>query len=501
MAIMRVRDALGLGPTWPPRDQRDTWEEVEMLAALRDSRHEMIAALAASAGMSGTHASYLTLPLPRLIARAKANLLYGHQPEVTAESDADQANLDRIVEENGLGRELRRAASIASSEGEVWGKVTIAPDVLDCPIIEFVSRGRVIPRFVGRFAVGATFVSEYREGETGDRVYRQLETHTAGQVETRLFLGTSSRLGDQVGLDARSETAALAMTDGRTSVVQTGIPYPLCVFIPNALDADPCRGVTDYLGVVLSFLALNEDATIGQANARLVGRKRLFVEGKYLDAAGRLPADNDVFRSDNVISEGGKDGGPINVAQYTFESAALVEWMNFLVDLTMIMAGVAPQSVGRDVQGGGAHSGTALRLKMSHSLMEAAGTGELFDDGVRRLLRMAQLLDARWFLRRYATPDTLPAVERGDGLPVDVVEDSQVITALRGAEAMSRETAIGVAHPEWSDDQVQAELDRIDSEVAAAAPVPPRSTIPTAPPSPALGAPAPPTPQPSGGTR
>jgi hypothetical protein len=131
----------------------------------------------------------------------------------------------------------------------------VAPQVLDVPMIEFVSRRHVIPRFAGRFVVGATFVSEW---EDGNAVWRRLEEHTAGLIRTTLWLGTRTRLGQQRNLAERPETAELELNDGNASQVVTGIDRPLAVFIPNALDSDPTRGVSDYLGVVLGFLAINE---------------------------------------------------------------------------------------------------------------------------------------------------------------------------------------------------------------------------------------------------
>jgi hypothetical protein len=63
----RIRDAAGLSPTWPPRDQAVVWEEVDTLAGLRDSDDATLRSLAAAVGMSGTHGSYVTIPVPRMV--------------------------------------------------------------------------------------------------------------------------------------------------------------------------------------------------------------------------------------------------------------------------------------------------------------------------------------------------------------------------------------------------------------------------------------------------
>jgi hypothetical protein len=127
--LTRIRNAVGLSPTWPPADQVDVWETCELLAGLRDSNIDTVSALAAWAGMGADNAAYLPMPMARMISRVKANLLFGEAPELTASNDTDQALLDDLVDENDLQSELHRAAVLASSEGDVYGKVTVAPDV------------------------------------------------------------------------------------------------------------------------------------------------------------------------------------------------------------------------------------------------------------------------------------------------------------------------------------------------------------------------------------
>jgi hypothetical protein len=498
--ISALRGAAGLDSNrWPPEGTRDVWEEIDFYSALRDSDVAQLRANASALGMSGTHPSYLHLPIPRLISRVKANLLYGEAPRVTPAAEQDRSTLDDLIDENDLTSELHRAALIASSEGEVWGKVTVAPKVLSVPIVEFVSRRQVLPRFAGRFVVGATFVKEIREGPTARTVWRTLEDHTAGLIQTRLYQGDDTHLGTQMPLTSRPETAdLLGGTDdiGNTvAVVQTGIEQPLCVFIPNTIDTDPTRGVSDYLGVEAAFFAINEAATTGQANVRLTARKRLFVKGLYLNSRGNLPNDQDVFRSDEQITENGAQGGPVTVAQYTFESAELIAWQNHIIDLVLTLAGVSPQSVGRFAAGqGSTTSGTALKLRMTHTLMEAAGTGRYFDRGTRKLLRLAQLLDAFEFRRAWRSPTELPSIERGDGLPQDTIELAQELQALSSASAISTEQMVRRQHPDWTDEQVQAEVTAIEG--ANTPPPTPgagvvqtgRESIPTAPPAVVLGA-------------
>jgi hypothetical protein len=159
---------------------------------------------------------------------------------------------------------------------------------------------------------------------------------------------------------------------------------------------------------------------------------------------------------------------PVQMIDYGYDSGPVSAWVDHLMDSTLTFAGVSPQSVGRSVDGG-ATSGTALKLKMSHSLMEAAGKGRHYDRGLARLLRFAALLDSRpttqgGFGRRWSAPDQEPAVARADGLLRDDVEAAETIAKLVGAEAISVEEAVRSWRPEWSASQVEEEVARIRAE-------------------------------------
>lgn len=457
--FMAINDALG-NQTWPPASQRAVWEDVELQAAFRTSDATRIRM---EAGVEWQR-SYMLSPVPRLISRLSANMLFGEEPVFTAEVDADQANLDRLTgpDGNDLHAELHRAAMIASSEGEVWGRIVVQPELLDVPIIDFVSRGRVIPHFNGRFVVGATFVTEWATSRV-ERM-RMLETYEPGRVTTRLFRGTSIRLGTEMSLDS------FEYTRGRQPVTLTGMTQPLVAFIPNTIDTAQDRGYSDYHGLRDRFLAINETGTVGQSNQRLAGRKRAIVDAGYLNDQGRLPAGDDVFiRSSRASGSDPTDSGkPMQTIDWTAGHAETIAWLDNLIDTTLSLAGMSPQSLGRDVHGG-TISGTALKLRMNHSLLEAAGKGRYFDKGIRRLLNAAQVIDGRpvgdgGFGRRYVQRDSTPTVLRGDGLPRDDMEAVQQLTGMVAADAISLEERVAFLHPEWTEPQRADEVSRLRAE-------------------------------------
>lgn len=456
MGIFSTMNAAVLGRnTWPPAAQRSRWEEIEFFAALRDSDETRLRQQASVRW----EASYIVDPLPRLISRASANLLFGEPAVFTAGDEADASALDELTAANELDGELLRAAMIASSEGEVWGRIVVEPTLLDYPIIEWVSASRVIPHFQGRFVIGATFVSEWQTGAT--ETYRLLETYEAGLISSILYRGTRTSIGARVPL------ASFPATETRLDEQLTGIEKPLVAFVPNSLGANPCHGVSDYRGLEERFLALNQATTIGQQNLKLAGKKRALVDAEYLDTRGRLPDGDDVFIRQNKDSIMGDAARPVQMIDYAYDSAPVTAWVNHIIDTTLTYAGVSPQSVGRSVDGG-AISGTAMKLKMSHSLIEAAGKGRHFDKALARLLQMAAEIDSRpttqgGFGRSWTSAATAPSIARSDGLLRDDVEAADTLVKIVGADAISTEEAVRYWQPQWSPDQVAEEVARIEA--------------------------------------
>lgn len=447
--------------TWPLPSVAARWEEMELFAALRTSDDVRLRQEASVAW----NYPYVVTPVPRMISRASANMLYGEAPEFIPGNEADRDALDFIASENDLPSELVRGALISSSEGEVYGRILVQPSLLDAPIIEFVSGSRVIPHFNGRFLIGATFVTEWQEGHAD--FYRLLETYEAGAITAALYRGGRTGIGSSYPLDQ------FPPTEGMQETVLTGIDRPLVAFIPNSIDADPTRGFADYRGLEARFLALNESATIGQANLRLAGKKRALIDGAYL-TNGKMSRDDDLLIRKSIDSMAGDASKPLEMLEYSFEATALVSWIDHLLDSTLLLSGISPQSVGRSVDGG-AISGTALRLKMAHSLIEASGKGRHFDRGIAWLLQSAAIIDSRrttegGFGRRWTDPDVRPQIERADALPRDDNEAAQRLVLLTNANAISTEEKVRALHPEWDDERVTEEVGQIEGDQPAPPP-------------------------------
>lgn len=117
-------------------------------------------------------------------------------------------------------------------------------------------------------------------------------------------------------------------------------------------------------------------------------------------------------------------------------------------------------------------SGTALRLRLIPTTKAGAGKARPWDDALPRILSLMARLDALpdqagGFGRSWSDPITAPSVERGESLPVDEVEESQVEATLVGAGVRSVFRSVQRQNPDWDDAQVEEEVARIRDDARA----------------------------------
>lgn len=499
--IRRVEKA---GQSWPLDDERDAHKTVLKWAAFREADKDALRAIT----KWPSDRDYQVDSLAEKISEAYASMLFGEDIRVTPGNPNDAERLNALIagpagqDDAGFNAELRWGETICSSEGEVWWRLYANRDVSDHPLIEFHSREVVVPHFIGHRLVAAAFVSEFLGPDTSNDgndkrvVWRHFEIHTIGRIENRLYRGTKDRIGQRVGLDAHPETREL------DEVWDHELPGMLCGRIPNKLGRDRRLGLSDYRNIEDYLLALNEAVTIGQENARLTLKKRVVVPETSLkprqdvedNGDGTMsPVEKPIFdASEDVFITGGLDGdlgsndtGPYKVLEYSFDAEALVTYKSDLVNSALSRAGIMPQFVGNSAGNEGtADTGVALRIRLIPTTSAANGKGQFWDSQIPQILLLAQLLDAMTvedggFGVEWTSPGDAPAGERTDPLPTDPTDQAARHVALVGADLESQDTAIRDLHPDWTDDQVEQEIDRIkESRPTMSFPTLPGSTDP-----------------------
>jgi hypothetical protein len=469
--IQNLLDDLVDARQWPRDDDDERWKEIAEYIAFRESDRD---GLRVMAEWEDVDRRYFVDPLAPKIPESFASLIYGEEPTFEAANPNDQPLLDMLVEGNRFGSELQRAVLTSSSEGEVWWRLYLDREVADVPLVDWHSRVGVCPLWAGRKLRAVGFVSRLDSLDDDREIWRHFEFHDFEDVQQVLFVSNDERtLGKQVPMDSHPDTVEL-----RDEPWRHGLGRMMAGWIVNRDGVDPRKGVSDFHGIRDMLLELNETLTVGHENMRLTARKRIVVPRDALDpATGGLP-DGEVLIDDNAEKTMGEGGGrgPWQVMEYSFDAQALTDYRRSIAIDLLSRVGITAQFVGLPTDAEGlATSGTALRIRLIPSTNAGRDRGQHQDAAVPDILQLLQALDAMpvnndgtgGFGRSWLAWDEQPSMERGSELPEDPTEQSQRVVTEVEAKVMSRQTAIEDLHPDWTEERVQEELDRIQAESQA----------------------------------
>jgi hypothetical protein len=485
--------------------ERDVQLQVAKFAALRESDRAYLKRIK----NWPADRDYIIDPLGERICEAFADFLYGEDPVFTAaandsanpkaaedettpgersegpeptenapksevgdddKSVDDQDRLDDIVDANNLPTELHSAVSMFIAEAEAWWRIYRDDQQSDFPILEWHSRAHVRPVFRGRKLIAAAFVSDLWQETINDNLitYKYVEIQTENYVRNLLYKGVNNLLGQSIALTERPETAELPEEWSHDLGMLAGR-------IAGKFGRDRRYAISKLHGVEDLLFSLNEATTIGHENARLTLKRRLAVPREAINAkTGKFDAGEDVLVMDDPLDEelgGSKGQGKFAVLEYSFDAPALISYKNDTSSTILTRVGLARQLTDPNNNEGGAASGTALRVRLIPTTMAAKGVSRPWDDDSPSIIMKLQLLDALpknkgGFGRSWQKPGEPPIIERADPLPVDETEETNRHAVAVSSEFESRETAIKSLHPDWTDQQVQGELDKVFSELA-----------------------------------
>lgn len=474
--IDRVVERLDKQQVWPPRRFREIQDEIALWTAFRESDRDR---LAEDMESWDARRYYQVDPIAPKISDAFSSLLYGRRPDIDTSKPTDQKRMDEIAEENGFPANLQRAVRSSSSEGEVWWRIRVDPDLADVPLIEWYSRATVLPYWVGARLAACSFISRYDLDDGMDVedpvVFRHLEVHERGEAANVLYEGGKGTLGQRVPLGACEETAELR------DEWNHDLPAMLAGRIPNTEGVDPRLGISDYFRIKDMLHNLDEALTIGAENARKTLKQRMVAPASAFDAEGNL-RDVEVWAAESLDNEmpGEENANPLRVLEYTFPAAQIIEWRRGLAEDALGRIGIVPQFVGAGSTAEGlAVSGTALRVRLIPTTAAAEERGQYWDDkltGLPGILAIVQMVDALsqedgGFGVVWADPTTAPAVERGSTLPEDPTEIVDRNVAAVQGPVRSRKVAVEEQHPDWSPEQITAELALIKGDLADSHPL------------------------------
>lgn len=428
----------------------------------------------------GEQRSKLHVPLAGDIAATSADLLFSEPVVLTAANEGDTATQDRLDElAEAVHAQLLQAAEVCAALGGVFLRVAWDREVDDAgPWLDSVHADAAVPEWRYGRLVAATFWRVI--AESGSTVVRHLERHEPGVIEHAVYEGSTDKIGRPVPLTEYAETRPLAEALSASGVIETGTDLLTCAYVPNmrpnrlwrSLPAACHLGRSDYAGSEPLMDALDETWSslmqeLDLAKARAILPESMLQslgpgQGAYFDAHRRY------FVGMNVLQQPGQSGTlPIAFSQPSIRVEEHLRITAELMSRIVGMAGYSGRTFGL-VDSSGAMTATEVDSRDRKSLITRDKKGLYWRPALSHMTQVLLQLGNEHFA--WGVDGEAPTVRLADAVQPSLRERSEAVDMLHRAEAVSTQTRVEIAHPDWDDEQVQAEVARILAERGAAVP-------------------------------
>lgn len=421
----------------------------------------------------------LHIPAAPDISALSSDLLLSEAPAFRVEADKDGAR-ERETErwiQDALEREAGYAAfgeagEYASAYGSVFLRAVLDTEVADRPFVNVVNASAAVPEWRSGRLAAVTFWRCLTDGSS--TVWRHLERHEKGANFHALYRGSPEKLGERTSLGAHPETAWLLERGvGEDGRVDTGIDMLDVAHWPNLKPnrRNECSeyGRSDYdAAMIEQFEALDELWTLLMEDFRLA-RARLIVPEGYLRGLG--PGKGASFDVDQRIFVALKISDPDKPLQ--------IQQAQFDVRVEQHLSGIGAKW--RDIV---KHAGLSADAFGEESSSVAATATEIGQRGARTvatrkrktdyatqpLAHIGLVLIKLGIAAKMATPGVKPIMPRivwPDGVTPDGEKQARIVQLLDAATAASTVVKVSMAHPEWDQEQIDAEVALIEGDKAA----------------------------------
>jgi Phage portal protein, SPP1 Gp6-like len=365
---------------------------------------------------------------------------------------------------------------MCSGLGGVFLRIVWDTSVSDKPWIQPVPADMGVPQFAYDKLKAVTFWRVL--SDNGTDVIRHLELHNpaGNQIIHGVYQGDQSDLGEIVPYtDWPAEVRQLGDLEGGTLQLPD-LPFDASTvaYVPNLRPNKVWRdlgpqawplGRSDYSGVEPLMDSLDQTYSYWMRDIQLAV-SRLIVPPEYLDNIGRgqgavFEPDRRVFTPLNMLHDNPGSAPSITMNQFKIRWQEHKETCEDLANRCVQEAGYSPQSFGD--YAGGALTATEIEARERTSLMTRQKKIRYWRPVLRDIIYSLMCVSKLYFGASAIEPERPDLVFPPVALP-DVQAMAQTISLLSGAEAASKRTLVAMAHPEWSDSEVAAEVRTILSE-------------------------------------
>jgi A118 family predicted phage portal protein len=296
-------------------------------------------------------------------------------------------------------------------------------------------------------------------------------TNGRGCVYHALYQGTETHLGKRISLMDHTETRHIAELVDAEGEIETGATRLAVAYWPNVRPNRQLRGSplgrSHYQGALSAMDGL--DATWSSWMRDLdLAKARLIVPDGYLRGLG--VGQGATFNVDQQVFVGVRSADPnaplqIQMTQFAIrveehERTAAAHWRTIVR-----AAGLSADAFGEESSGAQA-TATEVGQRGARTVATRGKEISYARPALRHICEVLLELDAVHF-GTAGVPrggDLQVRVEFPDGVSADIEKQARTVQLLDAAAAVSLRTKISMAHPDWDDDQIEAEAKAIEGE-------------------------------------
>ena len=432
-----------------------------------------------AADMSATSADQLFSDEPNLL------IPEAHLPKAKSGAKQIQTRLDQIIDESGILTKFHEAAEVSSALGGVFLQAHWDQEIKKMPMLQVIHPDSAIPAFQWGDLSEVIFWRFVEDD--GRNVWRHLELHQPGRIVHGLYKGDPQHLGVRAKLTDMAATSIFATVADPTGVISTGLPGLDCVYVPNMRPNRRPRGSdlgrSDYQNVESLMDALDETGTSWMRDIRL-GKSRIFAPEEFVQSQGKgkganFDVEREVYELLKMTPQGAQ--AVITPNQFAIRVKEHSDTCDALIERIVATAGYSGSTFGLRGAATVERTATEVEAREHRTLVTRGKKIRYWSRAISDILEVMLQVDKLVFNPK--GPGSLrPRADFPQTIHDSTKDTAQAILFLDQARAISDQTKIEMAHPDWDPDEVQGELTRILAERAAQALVPTISSSTSNPP-------------------
>jgi hypothetical protein len=467
------------GDYFPPEDHLDRIEKYRRNKHIIKGNHDLIFNNPYLNG-NQQQAVFIASNLPGTIVKKSADFLFGENPVYSAgkdDSSAEQQAIERIVEENDLDITNYESALGNSYRGDSFykirwgqrygGKLQESQDPYRV-FIEAQKAEYVIPETlpgdgtsIFAYHIAVPVVIE----NTADQEWiLNVESHYPGRIEYSKY--TITPFNHSRYENAYTEWKIVEELIGERRSVDTGVPFPLIVHIPNFSTDDDWQGIDD----------ISENESIfSEIDNRL--SKIAEILDKHSDPAMAVPAGTlgedekgePIFHAgrDKIFEVADKSEVIPQYITWNGQLEAAFKELELLLDHLLIVSELPPVALGKTDSGTSGASGLSIKWRMNSLLAKINRKRQYYNKGLKQVILIAQLLEHAKSDKKPNYEITIPKIKFKDGLPDDDMEQATIKQIRTGGRSTQSQLSAIMELNGCTEEQARIELDRIREEEKA----------------------------------